>query len=55
VDAVFTGLDLVVILMVVGVIIYATRADGGGGAVKIDALTWLVLVIVVGMIVISLT
>ncbi len=51
----FTGLDLVVILMVVVVIIYATRADGGGGAVKIDALTWLVLVIVVGMIVISLT
>lgn len=51
---VFTGLDLIVIFMVVGIMIYATRAGGGGSEVKIDSLTWLVLVIVAGMILMSL-
>lgn len=50
----FTGLDLVVLFAVVMLMVYATRANGGGSEVKIDALTWLVLVVVAGMILISL-
>ncbi|MFH7243633.1 MAG: hypothetical protein ACHWZW_12365 [Spirulina sp.] len=50
----FTGLDLIVVFLVVGLIFYATSADGGGSEFKPEPLTWMVVVVVVGMILMSL-
>ncbi|MGF1568914.1 MAG: hypothetical protein ACFCVD_12735 [Nodosilinea sp.] len=49
----FTGLDLIVILLVLTTIAYAT-SSGGDSEFKLEPLTLLVVIIVVGMIVISL-
>jgi hypothetical protein len=51
---VFTGLDLIVVFLVVGLIAYATSADGGGSGAKPEPLTLMVVVVVLGMIVVSL-
>jgi hypothetical protein len=50
---VFTGLDLVVILIVLGAFFYAT-SSGKESEFKLEPLTLLVVAIVVGMIAISL-
>jgi hypothetical protein len=51
----FTGLDLMVIALVVAAVLYATSPPGGGAEVKLEPLTLLVVLIVVGMILVSLT
>ncbi|MEB3313472.1 MAG: hypothetical protein VKL98_04940 [Cyanobacteriota bacterium] len=56
----FTGIDLIVLLVVLGIIFYATQSDsgeGGGGAkvkVNVEPLTVLVIVMVAAMVVGSL-
>ncbi|QQE65665.1 hypothetical protein GFS31_23530 [Leptolyngbya sp. BL0902] len=49
----FTGLDLIVVFLVVGLIFYATSAEGGGSGSKPEPLTLMVIVIVAGMILMS--
>jgi len=51
---VFTGLDLIVILLVLLTILYATN-PGGDSEIKLEPLTWLVVLIVIGMIIVSFT
>ncbi len=56
----FTGIDLIVLLVVLGIIFYTTQSDsgeGGGGTkvkVNVEPLTVLVIVMVAAMVVSSL-
>lgn len=50
----FTGLDLVVILLVFFAFFYATSPPGKDSEFKLEPLTLLVVTIVVGMIAVSL-
>ncbi len=53
----FTGIDLIVILMVLGVIFYTMQPDSGKGNgglklnLKVEPLTFLVIMIVAAMVV----
>ncbi|MGB3310341.1 MAG: hypothetical protein WA939_03655 [Nodosilinea sp.] len=50
----FTGLDLVVILLVFFAFFYATRKPSKDGGFKLEPLTLLLVTIVVGMVAVSL-
>jgi hypothetical protein len=57
---VFTGIDLIVILVVLGVILYTMQSGSGEGSggvkinVKVEPLTFLVIMMVAAMVVGSL-
>lgn len=50
----FTGLDLVVVLIVFFAFFYATGSSGKGAEFKLEPLTLLIVAIVVGMVAFSL-
>ncbi len=50
----FTGLDLIVILLVFLAVFYATN-PGGDSEIKLEPLTLLVVLLVIGMIIVSFT
>lgn len=50
----FTGVDIIVVILVLTILFYANGSEGGGGSgIKMEPLTFLVVVIVLGMIIMS--
>lgn len=51
----FTGIDIIVIVLVLMAVFYANAPETKGVDIKLEPLTLLVVIIVVGMILVSLT
>ncbi len=51
----FTGLDFIVVLVVIGLMVYATSTPSEKPGVKLEPLTVLVVMAVVAMIIVSIT